>query len=224
MVGIRKRIKSSHLVIAFSLVLIGLSGYSINAATFDGWNLDPHMSFIIDNNDKMFYALGEDLSQIQMQSDRLLLTHESGAWGFQYQGSKSNISDLADAGNSFITRLNNNATIATISNNTVYWSANVDNPKFVNITDSSEIQILAANFKEDINAFNLADPPAVFIDLSNSQINIKSNHTTEATVIKISFQEAVVTGIPSLAGISILIIAMAAFFFVFLFILRRKKR
>ncbi len=172
----------------------------------------------------MFYALGEDLSQIQMQSDRLVLTHSSGAWGLQYQGSRSNITDFADAGNSFITTFNNNASISTISNNTVYWPPDVDNPKFVNITSGSEIQILAANFKEDITAFNAANPPAVFINQSNSQILVKSNHTVEQTQIEISFQEAVVTGIPSLAGISILIIAMAAFFFVFLFILRRKKR
>ena len=184
------------------------------------------MSFIIDNNDKMFYALGEDLSQIQMQNDRLLLTHESGAWGFQYQGSKSNITDLADTGNDFITTLNNNASLNTISNNTVYWSANVDNPKFVNITDSSETKILAANFKQDINAFNLANPPVVFVDLSNSQIIVKSNHTVEQTTIEISFQEAVETGILDIIGGALMIgLLVVAFTVVFIIvILRRKKR
>ncbi len=205
-------------------MLIAFSGYTVYSQTVTGWDLDVGWSFIIDNNDKMFYALDERISDLTLENDRLSLTHSSGTWGFQYQGSKSNITDLADAGNSFITTLNNNATVAVISNNTVYWPPDVDNPKFVNITDSSEIQILAANFKEDITAFNAANPPAVFIDLSNSQILVKSNHTVEQTVVEISFQEAVVTGIPSLGGIGILILVMVAIFFVFLFILRRKRR
>ncbi len=221
---LKKKVKTRHLVISFSLILLVFSGYNVYSQTAEGWHLDAGWSFIIDNNDKMFYALNERISDLTLENDRLSITHSSGAWGFQYQGSKSNITDLADAGNSFITTFNNNASVTTISNNTVYWPPDVDSPKFVNVTTGSEIQILAANFKEDPIAFNLATPPAVFIDKTSSQIIVKSNHTTEATVIEISFQENVVTGIPSIAGIGILIIALAAFFFVLIFILRRKNK
>lgn len=215
--------KKAYALIIFSCGLLLFSNYNI-FATPDDWALNFDWSFIINNNDKMFYGLGDDLSNIQMQSDRLVLTHISGAWGLQYQGGNSTINGFAIAGNDFITTFNNNATIATISNNTVYWPADAFNPKYVNVTTTTEQQILAANFKEDLAAFQAANPPAVFIDLTESQVIVKSNHTVAETQIEISFQENVETGIPSLGGIGILIIALSLFFFVLIFLLRRKKK
>ncbi len=214
--------KKAYFIIALSCGLLLFSNYSIFAAP-DDWALDFGWSFIIDNNDKIFYSLGEDLSDIGMQSDRLRLIHESGTWGFQYEGQESNITDLADSGNNFITTLNNNATIAVISNNTVYWDPNVDNPKFVNITTVDEVQIIAANFKQNLAAFNLASPPAVFVDLTQNQIIVKSNHTVEETTIKISFQEEVATGIFDILG-GALIIGLLVFGFIIVFIIALIKR
>ncbi len=170
----------------------------------------------------MFYALGEDLSQIQMKNDRLVLTHETGAWGLQYSGSRSNITDFADAGNEFITTFNNNASVGILSNNTVYWPVDMDSPKYVNITTSGEVKILAVNFKEDINAFNAASPPAVFIDPSNSQIIVMSNHTTIETEIEISFQEGP-EGLPNDFGVMLLILFILGGFILIIYLVVKKK-
>ncbi len=217
-----KNVKARHLVISFSLMLIAFSGYSVYSQTATGWDLDVGWSFIIDNNDKIYYALDERISDITLKSDRLSITHSSGTWGFQYVGSKSNITDLSDAGNSFLTTLNNNASIATISNNTIYWPAASYTPKYVNITNDAQIKILAANFKEDLTAFNSVSPPAVFIDKTNSQLIVKSNHTTEATIIEISFQEAPDTGLNDFGVILLMLLVSAGFLLIIYLVVKRK--
>ena len=188
-----------------------------------GWVLDYGWSFIIDNNDKMFYALGEDLSKIQLKSDRIVLTHETGAWGMQYQGSRTNLTDFADTGNDFITTFNNNASIGTISNNTVYWPSDSYTPKYVNVTTSGEVKILAANFKEDLTAFNAASPPQVYIDKSISQIIVKSNHTVAATTIELSFQEAVDTGELNDMGVAFLLLFIICGFLLIIYLVVKRK-
>lgn len=196
-------------MISLSLILLSYTGYSYAVAIGFAWDTGFSSQIESDNQGKIFYGLGESLEGFKFQELQVVYQHESGDWGFAYDGENSTITEFAVIENNYITAMNNSAALKVINNNSVSYPFEVFQPKFVRVTNDTHVtQINQDNFILDINAFNLSPPPVVYWDATQSLIIAKNNQSSNTILVEFSFQENpiipdVVTVLPNNQDVSI---------------------
>jgi len=180
--------KSQTIIIIISLAIILFTPITTFSVS-NGLSLDNGWSFKIGSGNKIYYNVSSNLDNIILRTDRLELQHISGDWGLQYQGGNTNLTSFPETTNNYVMTIYNNATINTVSNNTVYWDYLAFNPKYIKIYDLDVTQINEDNFKLNYLAHQASTSPSIYVDYTTNTLEIKTNNSIQQNIIEISFQE-----------------------------------